>query len=410
MRALKNTAGTAAMQLNTSGQLLAPILSFSRDALADLLCGALVRVARITRDQADVVRALVNHRGWHSNRVWASQESLAQLTGTSIATVKRTFRALRDHGLRVVPPHELGDGPGPHQFKGERRSEYDTNCYDLSGLAELLPTELVRMFRDLLEGVLDKREEKQMALSIVEMPIDPNDPTTWGDPLAPTESGIASSDSAPKTTSSGALRSVSSSPKSSISTRDMSNVDRKASRPERGADERAEAPRKKEAAIEPRAARFSGSILTPIRNKTTHAREENKKQPDPVAVASLCGRGLAPRVARQIAADRGPDWVKALLAYADGQPESVGAGWYVNVWRNWQAGDGTWPGWVEDRIRREKRIDEEARVIHEAAVAASLTVVSKPAELPKAPEERSSMAETALQAVRAMMRLDKKAR
>ncbi len=112
----------------------------SREVLCDFLCGALLRVAKMPRDQTEVVRALLAHLGGHSNRVWASQERLAALAKTSITTVRRTVRALRKIGVRVLRGDEMLGGPGPHQHP--RLSENSVNCYDLSALLDLIPLEL----------------------------------------------------------------------------------------------------------------------------------------------------------------------------------------------------------------------------------------------------------------------------
>lgn len=141
------------------GPLLAS-LHIDIDTIAYSISGRLVNEFNWPAKQARVIRAFLEYVRDHSNLAWPGIPTLARRANVSDSTVKRASRKLRGlivcigeglfvAGLRVVGVEEREPGPGPHRYQGKRLSptKRNTNTYDLSVLAYLLPAPLVAAFR-----------------------------------------------------------------------------------------------------------------------------------------------------------------------------------------------------------------------------------------------------------------------
>lgn len=123
-----------------------------RTTLATVICGEIATRFDCPSSYLRVLHALIAHAGWHGNRVWASQERLAELAGAvrgiCVKTVQRAIRwFVKTVGLRIVS--DTGErlrGPGEHHYLAsgqQKRGEGPVNHYDLSALRRFVPAELV---------------------------------------------------------------------------------------------------------------------------------------------------------------------------------------------------------------------------------------------------------------------------
>jgi hypothetical protein len=347
----------------TAVPLLASLVHPAPEDFFDALVGRLQRLLheeRVPGLSSDavgqVLRALLQHDGWHSNRVWAGVPRLSQVAGVGERTVRRVLRWLRSLGIvREVTGEELYRGPGPHQWPTERRrGKLETTCYDLSGLVPLIPAAF-RKAGSVLWAEKAENAEAAGAASLLPgesqtPPLLPPLPDPFADP------GEASSPafSVSKGTKQAAL--------CPVYRKDAEQA---------GNEKRPSPPA--------RPSPFTGPNLAAIRRgeKGEQGRPEHAKEASPriapgdeaTAFRGLRGQKVSPTVARGMLASRGARWCLTLLAYGRWmrRRKSVGPGWYVAVWQHWQAEDGTWPDDFLTWHAKEKA--HAARVVRRAGEA-----------------------------------------
>ena len=200
------------IKFRETGVLLVSILCRTAGIFVDALVGRIQwlmtrdpeAAKNISADAAgQVLRALISHQGWHSNRVWSSIPRLCELTKLSKAQVQRVLAYFtKMEFIKVVKQDDLTNGPGPQQFprdkrrkpdpknddwKGPLRDEgekkLDANCYDLSGFLMLFTAEMRQMFTDIINGSVQISPE-QSGLSPAQVIEDAFD-DPFADPLAP---------------------------------------------------------------------------------------------------------------------------------------------------------------------------------------------------------------------------------
>ena len=99
---------------------------------------------------------------------------------------------------------------------------------------------------------------------------------------------------------------------------------------------------------------------------------------DARAVEALRKAGVNSTAAVQIVARRGAQWARELVGYAKKQHKPVGAGWLVNVSREWKG----WPKWYERELR--EKAEENRNILRapveykERVMMASLSPQTKP--------------------------------
>lgn len=140
-----------------SGKLLLSFLpGVSRETLAVVIVGNLIRTVPSPDSYKRVLLALILHGGWHSNRVWASYTRLAELAECSVKTAARGMRFWCERGtVRLIPWDELEAGPGEHTYRdrgGEKEGDGPVNHYDIGGLSEHIPAEIIAAFNALVSG------------------------------------------------------------------------------------------------------------------------------------------------------------------------------------------------------------------------------------------------------------------
>ena len=321
--------------------LLASLVQGAPEDFFDALVGRLQRLlheqkaAGLSSDAVgQVLRALLHHDGWHSNRVWAGVPCLSQVAGVGERTVRRVLGWLRKMGMvREVTGEELYRGPGPHEWPAEkRRGRLETTFYDLSGLAALIPAAFRKAVSALWADKADRTEAADASCAVLlpgesEAPaLLPPLPDPFADPAAPPE-----------------LSSPSLPPFMGTKQTPSCLVSGKQGEPGK-AEKRPSPPTLPSPFTRPDLAAIRiGGKSEPGRQKAPEE-ESPRLAPGDEATAfrGLRGQKVSPTIARRILKEKGPRWCLTLLAYGrwTRRRKSVGPGWFVAVW---QQSDDTWP-------------------------------------------------------------------